>query len=100
MSTTVLSDKDVNQAVTPKDEAQAGEKQVMSMEYHRQMLQNKMESEQSVALLPSPSPTRSGGALPCAAGCGYHDAFSASLKLTGVVGVGSPRSTCLLRTTS
>lgn len=52
MSTAVLSDKDVNQAVTPKDEAQAGEKQVMSMEYHRQMLQNKMESEQSVPSFP------------------------------------------------
>ena len=59
MSAAVLSDKDVNQAVTPKDEAQAGEKQVMSMEYHRQMLQNKMESEQSVPsfpLLSSPLP--------------------------------------------
>lgn len=52
---TVLSDKDVNQAVTPKDEAQAGEKQVMSMEYHRQMLQNKMESEQSVPSSPPPA---------------------------------------------
>lgn len=69
MSTTVLSDKDVNQAVTPKDEAQAGEKEVMSMEYHRQMLQNKMESEQSVP--PSLWSRSPGGALPCAVGCGY-----------------------------
>lgn len=43
---TVLSDKDVNQAVSSKEEAQA--EKVKSMEYHRQVLQSKMESEQSV----------------------------------------------------
>lgn len=42
---TVLSDKDVNQAVMAKEEAQAGEK-TKSLEYHRQVLQSKMETEQ------------------------------------------------------
>jgi hypothetical protein len=51
---TILSDKDVNRAVASavKDDAQAEGKNIKSMEYHRQMLQNKMESEQSV--LPPP----------------------------------------------
>lgn len=45
---TVLSDKDVNQAVAPKaDDAQAADK-VKSMDYHRQVLQSKMESDGSV----------------------------------------------------
>lgn len=51
---TVLSDKDVNQAVMAKEEAQAGDK-TKSMEYHRQVLQSKMEAEQSVSLFPKPS---------------------------------------------
>ncbi|MBE3045934.1 hypothetical protein IMZ48_26015 [Candidatus Bathyarchaeota archaeon] len=44
---TVLSDKDVNQTVAAKEE-QADN--VKSMEYHRQVLQNKMDSEESVFL--------------------------------------------------
>ena len=46
---TVLSDKDANQALVVKEEAQAGDK-TKSLEYHRQVLQSKMESEQSVSL--------------------------------------------------
>ena len=58
---TVLSDKDVNQAVVAKEEAQAGEK-TKSLEYHRQVLQSKMESEQSVP--PPPSPRLRGAQAP------------------------------------
>ncbi|KAL2111208.1 hypothetical protein VUR80DRAFT_147 [Thermomyces stellatus] len=51
---TVLSDKDVNQAVMAKEEAQAGEK-TKSLEYHRQVLQSKMETEQQRTQYVSPS---------------------------------------------
>ena len=44
---TVLSDKDVNQAVAAKEQTEA---KVKSMEYHRQVLQSKMESEESVPI--------------------------------------------------
>ena len=46
---TVLSDKDVNQAVAAKEQTEA---KVKSMEYHRQVLQSKMESEESVSIPP------------------------------------------------
>ncbi|SPN97642.1 related to BNS1 protein [Cephalotrichum gorgonifer] len=50
----VLSDKDVNQAVAARDEHPAGDK-VKSMEYHRQVLQSKMESDESRTQYVSPS---------------------------------------------
>ena len=91
---TVLSDKDANQAVVAREEAPAGDK-TKSLEYHRQVLQSKMESEKSVPL-PFPA-TRRGppGPRPRAP---IHW-LKEGPKLT-TSDAGSTHSTCLLRTTS
>jgi hypothetical protein len=58
----VLSDKDVNMAVmaptnpaVAKDPNTSGKEAVKSMEYHRQVLQSKMESEKYGEPTPQPA---------------------------------------------
>lgn len=54
MSNKVLGDKDVNAAVS--DQSTAPEKDVKSLEYHRQALQSKMADEKLIPALQLSSP--------------------------------------------
>ncbi|TVY54382.1 hypothetical protein LCER1_G004964 [Lachnellula cervina] len=55
MSSNVLADKDINASATTGAPADAAAKDVKSMEYHRQVLQSKLEEGQGKQTYISPS---------------------------------------------
>ncbi|TAQ86771.1 hypothetical protein B7494_g4898 [Chlorociboria aeruginascens] len=57
MSSNVLADKDVNAAAAPQSQNENAKPEVMSMEYHRQVLQSKLDERKDQQTYISPSDT-------------------------------------------